>query len=121
MSSVTNSQGLHTLATIIKRWVKPNRNRNSSSSLEHRLEAATSRLEDIAIAGAATGPVKKEVADSVSAAASVAPPPPPPVKEDPKSVTTYDEIIVQAKLQPFLTLSESIGGPVWEQASTRKI
>ncbi|RDB24285.1 Adenylyl cyclase-associated protein [Hypsizygus marmoreus] len=100
------SGGLHSLATIIK-----------------RLEAATSRLEDIAsVQAGAPGTERKEVTDGSSTSypsgsAPLPPPPPPPppsvapaappVFEDPKSVTAFDEAVIDGKLKPFVELTKS--------------
>ncbi|KAG7092399.1 hypothetical protein E1B28_008756 [Marasmius oreades] len=96
---MSSSQGLHSLTTIIK-----------------RLEAATSRLEDLA-ASTSHKPIEgtKEISPPVSS-----PPPPPPlpppstpapaIQEVPKSVVAYDESIVKAKLTPFLELTRSFAG-----------
>ncbi|KAI0806951.1 cyclase-associated protein [Fomes fomentarius] len=96
------SGGLHSLATIIK-----------------RLEATTSRLEDLAslatsylppsaqtAAGAATSP------SSANAEPTPVPPPPPPPQaavpaEDPRSVVVFDELIIEGKLKPFVALTKS--------------
>ncbi|KAG6845183.1 hypothetical protein H0H87_012740 [Tephrocybe sp. NHM501043] len=106
------SGGLHSLATIIK-----------------RLEAATSRLEEIAEVNSANAP-RLGSTDSSSGYASVvpiaaspapAPPPPPPpppappappvaapgVPEDPKSVTAFNETVIDAKVKPFVDLTKS--------------
>ncbi|KAJ1309682.1 hypothetical protein OPQ81_006446 [Rhizoctonia solani] len=102
----TNAQGLNSLATIIK-----------------RLEAATSRLEDIAIAQGSASNVKQALD-----APATHPPPAPrapapgpsapstaPV-EDSQSVKAFDELIIVGKLEPFLRIAGEIGGPVKEQS-----
>lgn len=79
-----------------------------------RLEAATSRLEDLAIAGAGgqtTGP-----ATSALSSGTPAPPPPPPPpphieEETPRSVQAFDET-VKAKLESFVQLTKSLAPPV---------
>ncbi|KZS98991.1 hypothetical protein SISNIDRAFT_403150 [Sistotremastrum niveocremeum HHB9708] len=92
------SSGLHSLATIIK-----------------RLEAATSRLEDLAQHG--SGQVQQPTTTTE------APPVPssdaskgPVAVEDPRSVKLYDENVVNGKLVPWVQLSHTLGGPVDEQA-----
>ncbi|KDQ59424.1 hypothetical protein JAAARDRAFT_32984 [Jaapia argillacea MUCL 33604] len=102
------SGGLHSLATIIK-----------------RLEAATSRLEDLADAQGAPRPRTDDIQDehnSYSRSSTPAPPaipvptpppPPPPapvVEETPRTVVAYDEMIIEGKLQPFLELTRSFAG-----------
>jgi len=94
----SGGNGLYTLATIIK-----------------RLEAVASRIEDVAdiqeqrsypaIAGNGSG-------SSTTSAVPVPPPPPPPpppapaaVAEDPKSVTAFDDLVIDSKLKPFLELT----------------
>ncbi|QRW00655.1 adenylyl cyclase-associated protein 1 [Ceratobasidium sp. AG-Ba] len=102
---MSNAQGLNSLATIIK-----------------RLEAATSRLEDIALAQSSATTVKQALdapsahpAAAPRAPAAPAPPPPVPV-EDSRSVLAYDEQVIHGKLDPFLKLAAEIGGPVQEQS-----
>ncbi|KAH7340970.1 adenylate cyclase associated N terminal-domain-containing protein [Rhizoctonia solani] len=103
----TNAQGLNSLATIIK-----------------RLEAATSRLEDIALAQGSASNVKQGLD-----APSTHPPPAPRAPsapgasapasapaEDSQSVKAFDELIITGKLEPFLKLAGDIGGPVKEQS-----
>ncbi|PAV24323.1 adenylyl cyclase-associated [Pyrrhoderma noxium] len=96
--------GLHSLATIIK-----------------RLEAATSRLEDIAIAqGSAVPTLRSDSISSSSSISNVAPPPPPPpppapvpvTAETPRSVQAFDENIIDGKLKSFIDLSKSLGSPL---------
>ncbi|CAE6404544.1 unnamed protein product [Rhizoctonia solani] len=103
----TNAQGLNSLATIIK-----------------RLEAATSRLEDIALAQNSAGGVRQALDAPSSHAPSAARgsahpsahvPPAPPV-EDSQSVKAYDQMIIAGKLEPFLKIAGDIGGPVNEQS-----
>ncbi|EKM55922.1 uncharacterized protein PHACADRAFT_256860 [Phanerochaete carnosa HHB-10118-sp] len=99
---MASTQGLHSLATIIK-----------------RLEAATSRLEDLAALGA---PPPTAAAPSAASLASteptpVPPPPPPPPApatippvapgEVPKAVRVYDEVIIDGKLKLFVELTKS--------------
>lgn len=92
------STGLHSLATIIK-----------------RLEAATSRIEDLAQSSG--WPTTKDVTSSDLASPSSyaappaplapPPPPPPPMVEDPQIVIAFDQTVVDGKLKPFLELTKS--------------
>ncbi|GBE82618.1 Adenylyl cyclase-associated protein [Sparassis crispa] len=106
---MASTGGLHSLATIIK-----------------RLEAATSRLEDLANLpqSALTQLQGTSVTQYTSASSEptpVPPPPPPPpatvvpppaptLAEDPKSVVAYDELIIDGKLKPFVDLTKSFAG-----------
>ncbi|CAE6417508.1 unnamed protein product [Rhizoctonia solani] len=102
----TNAQGLNSLATIIK-----------------RLEAATSRLEDIALAQNSATNVKQAL-DAPSGHPPPAPrAPPPPSAHAPvapaevsQSVKVFDELVIAGKLEPFLRVAGEIGGPVKEQS-----
>uniref|UniRef100_A0A0W0F912 Adenylyl cyclase-associated protein n=1 Tax=Moniliophthora roreri TaxID=221103 RepID=A0A0W0F912_MONRR len=88
---------------------------------ETRLEAATSRLEDLAastpLTSIGTEETKniKEAPNTGSYVAPVAPPPPPSapasMKQVPKSVIAYDENVIEGKLKPFLELTRSFAGP----------
>ncbi|KAK1232264.1 suppressor of rasval19 [Marasmius sp. AFHP31] len=99
---MSSSQGLHSLTTIIK-----------------RLEAATSRLEDLA-ASNSQGDGSKDTPSSYAPPVSSPPPPPPPppasaptstpAMQVPKSITVYDEVVVDGKLKPFLELTRSFAG-----------
>lgn len=97
---------MHNLTTLIK-----------------RLEAATSRLEDMASAtieapktnGAAPPPTAPLPPAPVAAAA---PAPPKPLPEAlPESVEEFDAFIA-GPLKKFVNLSDELGGPVAEQASS---
>ncbi|KAF9264741.1 cyclase-associated protein [Marasmius fiardii PR-910] len=118
---MSSSQGLHSLTTIIK-----------------RLEAATSRLEDLAASTShistkaieGTKDTPKTASYNASPVSSAPPPPPPPPSSTPaptmsspdavkteapqieihKSVVAYDEIVIEAKLKPFLELTRSFAG-----------
>jgi len=103
-----------------------------------RLEAATSRLEDIA-AAQATGSVTLQPTSSASHRASAAPPAAPivpplgsrehvPVAPSlgaapdvvPASVSAFDERIIKTKLRNFLNLTRELGyGPLVEQVWRR--
>lgn len=103
-----SSGGLHSLATIIK-----------------RLEAATSRLEDLANVPTAALISNLQLAlgsslPSASSEPTPVPPPPPPaivvpatpaVVETPRSLQAYDEVIIQGKLKPFIDFTKSFAGP----------
>ncbi|KAI0373302.1 cyclase-associated protein [Pilatotrama ljubarskyi] len=108
------SGGLHSLATIIK-----------------RLEATTSRLEDLASLATSylPPPAQGAAAASVSASANaeptpVPPPPPPPpapaptasaipagTENLPRSVVAFDEQIIDGKLKPFVELTKNFASP----------
>lgn len=85
-----------------------------------RLEAITSRLEDLYEHTGTSQPL--DVPHQIAAAVSLAPlPPPPPLQaqviEDPPSVTAYDEQILKGKVQPFVKLTEKFAiASVTEQA-----
>ncbi|OBZ75884.1 Adenylyl cyclase-associated protein [Grifola frondosa] len=97
-----SSGGLHSLATIIK-----------------RLEATTSRLEDLASMATAylPGQPQSTAVPSPASAYSEPTPVPPPaapaappvsvIAEDPKSVVAFDETIIEGKLKPFIELTKS--------------
>ncbi|RPD59148.1 cyclase-associated protein [Lentinus tigrinus ALCF2SS1-7] len=103
------SGGLHSLATIIK-----------------RLEATTSRLEDLAALGTTYLPLSAQgAASAITSPASanaeqptpVPPPPPPPAAaaavpaEDPRSVVAFDEQVIEGKLKPFVELTKGFASP----------
>ncbi|KAI0695433.1 adenylate cyclase associated N terminal-domain-containing protein [Cerioporus squamosus] len=104
------SGGLHSLATIIK-----------------RLEATTSRLEDLAsLATSYLPPSAQGAASTITSPASanaeptpVPPPPPPPPgavapaapAQDPRSVVAFDEQVIEGKLKPFVELTKSFASP----------
>ncbi|KAI0831741.1 adenylate cyclase associated N terminal-domain-containing protein [Trametes gibbosa] len=107
------SGGLHSLATIIK-----------------RLEATTSRLEDLASLATTYLPPAAQVAASTAPNASVnteptpVPPPAPhppaapttpagpvPSEDLPLFVAAYDEKIIEGKLKPFIELTKSFAVP----------
>ncbi|KAL9934098.1 hypothetical protein V8E36_007180 [Tilletia maclaganii] len=105
------------------------------STLLKRLEAATSRLEDIALAsagssGALGAGAGAGAAGAIAAAGAAAPPPPPPPppappaptapevqqEETPASVLAWDENVAPA-LQKYVEISNGIGDPVQKQAA----
>lgn len=82
-----------------------------------RLEAATSRLEDIATENDSKAPKSDELRDEPSPstfnavpAASVPPPASAVAVVDPPTVVDFDAVIVQGKLKPFLELTRSFAG-----------
>lgn len=86
-----------------------------------RLEAATSRLEDMATSVDASHPDTVAAINSAStvpgkltAAAAVIEPPPEPVQPLPRSVEGFDKIIKE-EVQGFVTASEKIGDLVEQQ------
>ncbi|EPT06234.1 hypothetical protein FOMPIDRAFT_1110430 [Fomitopsis schrenkii] len=98
---MASSGGLHSLATIIK-----------------RLEAATSRLEDLANLpppGLVTG-VQNATSSSLNSASTEPTPVPPPhaptahgasTIQTPRSVEAYDETVIVGKVKPFVELTKS--------------
>ncbi|KAI0781345.1 cyclase-associated protein [Trametes elegans] len=102
------SGGLHSLATIIK-----------------RLEATTSRLEDLASLATSYLPPAAQVAASaaspgaaVNAEPTPVPPPAPhapapiaPPAETPRSVAEFDERIIEGRVKPFVALTKSFASP----------
>ncbi|KAK0240312.1 adenylate cyclase associated N terminal-domain-containing protein [Armillaria nabsnona] len=94
--------GLHSLATIIK-----------------RLEAATSRIEDLASGNVWPPKEDEPKAAPVPSRGAVPPPPPPPpapaaAQELPRSVIAYDQVVVEGKLKPFIELTKFAGPNVVE-------
>ncbi|KAH6919003.1 adenylyl cyclase-associated protein [Coprinopsis sp. MPI-PUGE-AT-0042] len=97
------ASGLHSLATIIK-----------------RLEAATSRIEDLAASNLGTGnaPPPSGAATGPSATSYGATPPPPAAttesaqqvsQQTPQSIKNFDEEIIEKKIKPFVQLSKELG------------
>lgn len=89
-----------------------------------RLEAATSRLEDIALhqtSGSSQRELTPAGAGALAGGSAKPPPPPPPAaveqpKDDPPAVKAFDEALDQA-LDEYKQLSAKIGGTVQEQAA----
>lgn len=87
-----------------------------------RLEAATSRLEDMATSVDASHPdtvaaitkASSVPGELAAAAAAFIETPPPPVQPLPRSVEDFDKIIKE-EVQAFVTASEKIGGLVEQQ------
>jgi hypothetical protein len=96
----------------------PNHNELQLTMFLNRLEAATSRLEDIAssVDGPQTGPNGLAVAAATSSSASPSTPeqPPPPPEPLPRSIEAFDNII-EEDVGAFVTSSQKIGGLVEEQ------
>lgn len=80
----------------------------------HRLEAATSRLEDMASAVVEQPPKINGQAPTASAAVSIAPP--TPVESVPESVEDFDTFM-STTVAKYVTLSNAIGGPIAAQAA----
>ncbi|KAJ7582842.1 adenylate cyclase associated N terminal-domain-containing protein [Mycena floridula] len=90
---MSTSTGLHSLATIIK-----------------RLEAATSRIEDLAQvsgwpAASSAGPETTKSDQS----SSYVTPRPAPVMANPQNVVDYDEKVLKSKLKPFVDRTSALG------------
>jgi adenylyl cyclase-associated protein len=85
-----------------------------------RLEAATSRLEDMATSVDASHPDTVAAINNASAmlaepaAAAIIEPPPQPVQPLPRSIEDFDKIIKE-EVQAFVTASEQVGGLVEQQ------
>ncbi|KZT52455.1 hypothetical protein CALCODRAFT_441550 [Calocera cornea HHB12733] len=73
------------------------------------LEAATSRLEDLA--DSKNAPPAKVIPAAAPASAPAAPPP-PPAAVVPKQIAAFDEQLLDGKLQPFMKASETLGDGV---------
>ena len=90
-----------------------------------RLEAATSRLEDMAtsggVEGVQTNGTKAPASSAAIAAGSSAPkaaePPKPPVEAVPEMIEDFDQFISKS-VQNFVKHSNELGGPVAEQVRT---
>ncbi|KAH9923947.1 cyclase-associated protein [Epithele typhae] len=99
------SGGLHSLATIIK-----------------RLEATTSRLEDLASLATSYLPPSAQAAAAAAAAspssANAEPTPVPPpaapatASATPQSIVAFDERVIGGKLKPFLVLTKEFAPPL---------
>jgi adenylyl cyclase-associated protein len=103
--------------------VVPTIHRAELTAIIHRLEAATSRLEDMASAtveppktnGAAPPPAVPLPPTPVAAA--VAEPPKPLPEALPESVEEFDAFLT-GPLKKFVNLSDELGGPVAQQVGT---
>lgn len=93
------------------------------TAIIHRLEAATSRLEDMASAAVEppkiNGPIPPPTAPLPAApvATPVVVPPTPLPDPLPESVEEFDAFIA-GPLKKFVKLSDELGGPVAEQVGT---
>ena len=103
--------------------VVPTIHRVELTAIIHRLEAATSRLEDMASAtveppktnGAAPPPVIPLPPTPVAAAVAEVPKPLPEAL--PESVEEFDAFLT-GPLKKFVNLSDELGGPVAQQVGT---
>ncbi|WRT63497.1 uncharacterized protein IL334_000402 [Kwoniella shivajii] len=108
-------QGMHNLTTILK-----------------RLEAVTSRLEDVAVSSSSPAPTTSlksptssthdNVAGHVAAPPAPPPPPPPapPAAEEAAStpaIKAYEDEIIHGSLRDFIEKADELGGPVKEHSS----
>lgn len=92
---------------------------------ETRLEAATSRLEDMAISFDGTSPTAHgNVPVPIQPAVpeppkQVVPPPAPAPEPEPPQIEDFDELI-KSDVQAFVDLGKKIGGLVGEQVCYRR-
>lgn len=95
------------------------------ATIHYRLEAVASRIEDVAdIQEQRAGIVNPNSGSSQTTPTPPPPPPPPPppvVIEDPKSVTAYDETIIEGNLKPFLKLTNSFGSDALKEQVERQL
>ncbi|KAF8325999.1 adenylate cyclase associated N terminal-domain-containing protein [Cantharellus anzutake] len=95
---------------------------NTLTTIIKRLEAATSRLEDLAASQSLNAQTHTQTsvlqAPHAAPAAPSAPPPPsaPVIVEDPPIITAFDETVV-VKLAPFLQLSGELSPVLKDQVS----
>jgi adenylyl cyclase-associated protein len=100
--------------------VVPTIHRAELTAIISRLEAATSRLEDMASATVETqktngaAPPPTAPLPPAPVAAAVREPPKPPPEALPESVEEFDSFI-NGPLKKFVNLSDELGGPVAEQ------
>ncbi|PGH10029.1 hypothetical protein GX51_00296 [Blastomyces parvus] len=96
---------------------------NSFTTLIKRLEAATSRLEDMATSLEGSSPGSPAVDGTATSAASVSsktasspvPPPPPVVEPPPRQIEDFDALI-NKEVKKFVELSQKLGEPAGEQS-----
>ncbi|KAJ2892574.1 adenylate cyclase-associated protein [Zalerion maritima] len=100
----------------------PGNQMHNLTTLIKRLEAATSRLEDIAsstaeIPQAVPALAPSTIITAASGTSTPAPPPPPPKTEEPlpESIEEFD-IFIKETVDKWVGLSKKIGGVVAEQA-----
>ncbi|OAT04308.1 adenylyl cyclase-associated protein [Blastomyces gilchristii SLH14081] len=96
---------------------------NNFTTLIKRLEAATSRLEDMATSLEGSGPGSPAADGIATSTASVSsktassplPPPPPVVEPPPRQIEDFDALI-NKEVKNFVELSEKLGEPAGEQS-----
>jgi hypothetical protein len=120
---MTSQSNMHNLTTLIKRYslasfgIHPHSVRSIGRwlTLLNRLEAATSRLEDIATSVDSAGAATNGLAVGATTAPADSPEPTAPIPEPlPRSVEAFDEII-EGDIVDFVKASGKIGGLVEEQ------
>ncbi|KAK2801955.1 hypothetical protein FQN50_007511 [Emmonsiellopsis sp. PD_5] len=97
---------------------------NSFTTLIKRLEAATSRLEDMAVSLDGSGPISPAPGAATPSAApespkqaSLPPPPPPPPVVEPAPVQVEDfDALINKEVKSFVDLGEQLGGLVAKQS-----
>ena len=86
----------------------------------HRLEAVTSRLEDVYNVSQTAQVIHDEPDPNAQARAAAAaaagpppvhPPPPPAPVEQPPSVIAFETQIMQGKVKPFIQLTDALAAP----------
>ncbi|WEW55896.1 suppressor of rasval19 [Emydomyces testavorans] len=98
-----------------------NNHMHNFTTLIKRLEAATSRLEDMASSIEGPSPSSPAIPEAVqitpphSVPQQIALPPPPSVETLPRSIEAFDELI-NNEVKPFVELAQKIGEPVAEQS-----
>jgi len=105
--------------------IVPTVSRTELTAIVRRLEAATSRLEDIASATVdAPSSTTQSNANGAPKSAPTGPLPPPPPPVAPKAVaepipTTVEEFdtFLSGALKKYVVLSDGLGGPIAEQVS----
>lgn len=102
--------------------IVPTVSRTELTSIIHRLEAATSRLEDIASSTITETPKLNGAAPTPAPTGPLPAPPvasqpaaPKPIKEElPESVEDFD-LFLAGPVKKYVALSDAIGGPIAEQ------
>ncbi|EEP78790.1 conserved hypothetical protein [Uncinocarpus reesii 1704] len=99
-----------------------NNHMHNFTTLIKRLEAATSRLEDMATALEGPTPSSPAIPEAVQTAptqstsqTAISAPPPPPAETLPKSIEAFDELI-NKEVRPFVDFAQKIGDAVAEQS-----
>lgn len=122
---------MHNLTTLIKRYSNPpSWHCFGNADKSNRLEAATSRLEDIAtsvdgptpngLSGSTTRDMETTAAVTESTATITAIPETKPPEPLPKSIEAFDKIIDE-EVAEYVEASTKIGGLVEEQVSLKKV